>query len=97
MTPAKGACNEVDDLIEARRYREAVARCDAALIEHPQSVELLRARVELRRRFGDTVGAIEDANRIVVLRPDDASSYLDRGWISYRRGGSRLRCRISAW
>lgn len=71
--------NDVDDLIEARRYRAAEARCNAALVEYPESTELLRVRAGLRRRFGDWRGAIDDANRIVALRPDDARSYLDRG------------------
>lgn len=71
--------NEVDDLVEARRYRAAQARCDAALAEYPESVELLRVRAQLRQRFGDLAGAIDDANRIVALRPDRAASYLARG------------------
>lgn len=79
VTKYKNVINEIDDLVEARRYRAAEARCSAVLVEYPESIELLRVRARLRRRSGDRAGAIDDANRIVALRPDDARSYLDRG------------------
>jgi tetratricopeptide (TPR) repeat protein len=70
----------------AGRFREAVDDFSRAIELEPEDEHHWRCRANCFAHFGDNVRADEDMTRVVELKPDLPSSYLDRAVLRVKRG-----------
>lgn len=73
-------------LDRAGRADEAEAKLEALLAAAPDAVPLLEVRLERRTARGDLSGAMEDAQRVIELRPHEARGRLALARLYERRG-----------
>jgi tetratricopeptide (TPR) repeat protein len=67
----------------------AIADLDLALQRHPDNVQLLSKRAEWHLEQENYDAALEDCNRLIELRPNDAQRYILRTEIYHFRGEHR--------
>jgi Flp pilus assembly protein TadD len=73
-------------LDRAGRAADAEAKLEALLAAAPDAVPLLELRLERRAARGDLAGAMEDAQRVIELRPHEARGRLALARLYERRG-----------
>ncbi len=75
-----------------RHYQQAAQAFDRYLRHGKATVDVLRARAQVKARLGDQAGFIEDYTRALELRPDPGL-YSARGWAYLATGAARLALR----
>ncbi|MCW7556437.1 tetratricopeptide repeat protein [Endozoicomonas gorgoniicola] len=65
---------ETEILTGAGEYNEALGLFDAAVLRHPENVNLLYARAMLQERLGKLEGLEKDLRTIIKLQPDNAAA-----------------------
>jgi len=65
--------------IKTERFGDALAGCDAYLLERPNDAEMYVVRASVRRRLGDMAAATADAERAVALDSEIAAAWATRG------------------
>ena len=65
---------ETEILVGAAKYNEALDVFDAAVIRHPESVNLLYARAMVQEKLGKLDALEKDLRNIIKLQPDNAAA-----------------------
>ncbi|MEK6237091.1 MAG: tetratricopeptide repeat protein, partial [Planctomycetales bacterium] len=78
--------SQANALILQGELKEALARCDKAVLESPRQGTAYRVRAVVKRRLGDLSGAKADQTRAVELNPDEQEVYNARAIIHWLQG-----------
>ena len=65
---------ETEILVGAAKYNEALNVFDAAVLRHPESINLLYARAMVQERLGKLDALEKDLRKIIKLQPDNAAA-----------------------
>ncbi|MDO4857027.1 MAG: protein kinase [Thermoguttaceae bacterium] len=78
----------IRDAMEAQNFKSAVEWCNFVLKDDPNNVEMLRQKLLALANLAGIVGdagparsALEIANQLVEMKPEDPDSYAERGFV----------------
>ena len=78
------------ELIEEKKYQEAISSLDAEILQNPKSAEAFTERARAYEHLGEYQKAINDANAAISIDPKVAMSFCARG-AAYARLGQRRK------
>ncbi len=80
----------IDLLLKQKRYAEIIGSCSALITRGKPSAAVYELRALARAELNDYSGAIDDRTYAIVLRPDQAAPFCQRGWLYILANAPRL-------